>query len=132
MLELAQVIALAETRRDEASRSTPAPTELSEAERRASMELLQAPDLLGQLASGLAAQGVVGEETNLLLAALATVSRLCERPFGVAIQSSSAAGKSTLADAVCALVPEEDLVSLSALSAQALDGGHAILPIGGH
>ncbi|MDQ1628288.1 MAG: hypothetical protein QOI54_2032 [Actinomycetota bacterium] len=36
------------------------------------------------------------------------------------IQSSSAAGKSTLADAVCALVPEEDLASFSALPGQAL------------
>lgn len=36
------------------------------------------------------------------------------------MQSSTAAGKSTLADAVAAFVPEEDLVSLSALTAQAL------------
>jgi len=63
---------------------------------------------------------VVGEQTNLVVAYLATVSRKAERPFGVVVQSSSAAGKSTLADAVAALVPEEDLVSLSALTAQSL------------
>jgi len=68
----------------------------------------------------LALTGVVGEETNLLFAYLATVSRKAERPFGVVVQSSSAAGKSTVADAVAAFVPEEDLVSLSALTGQAL------------
>ena len=61
----------------------------------------------------------MGEETNLLFAYLATVSRKAERPFGVVVQSSSAAGKSTVADAVAAFVPEEDLVSLSALTGQA-------------
>jgi DNA primase len=68
----------------------------------------------------LALLGVVGEQTNLVVAYLATVSRKAERPFGVVVQSSSAAGKSTLADAVAAFVPEEDLVSLSALTAQSL------------
>jgi energy-coupling factor transporter ATP-binding protein EcfA2 len=68
----------------------------------------------------LASLGVVGEQTNLVVAYLATVSRKAERPFGVVVQSSSAAGKSTLADAVAAFVPEEDLVSLSALTAQSL------------
>jgi uncharacterized protein YPO0396 len=48
---------------------------------------------------------VVGEETNLLVCYLATLSRKCERPFGVLAQSSSAGGKSTLVDAVTALVP---------------------------
>jgi len=79
--------------------------------------------------------GVVGEETNLLICYLATVSRLSDRPFGVLVQSSSAAGKSTLAEAACSLVPDEDLVSLSALTTQALyylDGGqlaHKVLSV---
>ena len=72
------------------------------------------------MGADLALTGVVGEETNLLFAYLATVSRKAERPFGVVVQSSSAAGKSTVADAVAAFVPEEDLVSLSALTGQAL------------
>jgi hypothetical protein len=51
------------------------------------------------------------------------------------VQSSSAAGKSTLAEAACSLVPDEDLVSLSALTTQALyylDGGqlsHKVLAV---
>ena len=72
------------------------------------------------MTSDLGRLGIVGEETNLALCYLATISRLCERPFGVVVQSSSAGGKSTLTEAVCSLVPEEDLVALSAITAQAL------------
>ena len=84
------------------------------------MELLASPDLIGRVSADLASLGVVGEGTNLVVAYLATVSRKAERPFGVVVQSSSAAGKSTVADAVASFVPEEDLVSLSALTGQAL------------
>ncbi len=118
--ELALVVVSAETQRDQAGAAVSEPVLLEDAEREEAMALLCSSDLLAQVHLGLCAQGVVGEETNLLLCYLATISRLCERPFGVVVQSSSAAGKSTLADAVCALVPEEDLVSLSALTGQAL------------
>ena len=46
--------------------------------------------------------GVVGEETNLLVAYLATISRISEHPFGVVVQSSSAAGKSPPSPTPCA------------------------------
>lgn len=119
--ELAEVIALAERRRDEASAAkTAPPPAMTDVERAEAMELLSAPDLLERLGADLAALGVVGEQTNLLVCYLATISRLCERPFGVLVQASSAAGKSTLTDAVCSLVPPEDLVALSAITSQAL------------
>jgi energy-coupling factor transporter ATP-binding protein EcfA2 len=51
---------------------------------------------------------------------LTALSRKCVRPLGVLIQSPSAGGKSTLVEAVAALVPPEDLVSLSAITSQAL------------
>jgi len=60
---------------------------------------------------------------------------MAERPFGVVVQSSTAAGKSTLADAVCQLVPEEDLASYSAVTGQALyyvgaaDLAHKVLAV---
>jgi DNA primase len=53
----------------------------------------------------------------------------------VVVQSSSAAGKSTLADAICALVPEEDLAAYSAVTGQALyyvgaaDLAHKVLAV---
>jgi hypothetical protein len=134
--ELAEVIGMAEQRRDMASiKVTPAAPTMSEQERADAMAWLTDPDLLDHLSADLAALGVVGEQTNLLVAYLATISRLCERPFGVLVQSSSAAGKSTLSDAVCSLVPSEDLVSLSAITSQALyylgggDLAHKVLAV---
>jgi hypothetical protein len=108
---------------------------MTEDERAEAMELLSAPDLADQVVNDLGALGVVGEETNLLVGYLATISRKAERPFGVVVQSSSAAGKSTLADAICALVPEEDLASYSAVTGQALyyvgaaDLAHKVLAV---
>jgi hypothetical protein len=134
--ELAEVIGMAEQRRDTASiKVTPVAPTMSEHERSDAMGWLTDPKLLDRLSADLAALGVVGEQTNLLVAYLATISRLCERPFGVLVQSSSAAGKSTLSDAVCSLVPSEDLVSLSAITSQALyylgggDLSHKVLAV---
>ena len=108
---------------------------MSEEERDDALELLRDRDLTARVIADLNSLGVVGEETNLLVAYLATISRISEHPFGVVVQSSSAAGKSTLADAVCQLVPEEDLASYSALTGQALyylgsgDLSHKVLAV---
>ena len=64
--------------------------------------------------------GVVGEETNKLVGYLAAVSRKMEEPLAVVIQSSSAAGKSSLMDAVMGFVPEEEKVAYSAMTGQSL------------
>jgi hypothetical protein len=48
------------------------------------------------------------------------VSRKLEAPLGVVLQSSSAAGKSSLMDAVLRFVPEEEQVSYSAMTGQSL------------
>lgn len=118
--ELAEVLFATEAA--VAARDAAAPvTTMTDAQRVEAMELLADPDLAECVIEDLGALGVVGEETNLLVAYLATISRKAERPFGVVVQSSTAAGKSTLADAVCQLVPEEDLASYSAVTGQALD-----------
>ncbi|MCL0148984.1 DNA primase, partial [Klebsiella pneumoniae] len=67
-----------------------------------------------------AAIGIVGEETNTLVGYLAAVSRQLDRPLAVIIQSSSAAGKSSLMDAVLSLVPSEAQVRYSAMTGQSL------------
>ena len=116
--ELSQVLPVAEETRD-----TPLEVpnvEMTSEERAETLRWLSDPDLATRLRRDLGALGVVGEETNLLVCYLATVSRKCERPFGVLVQSSSAGGKSTVVDAVTALVPDEDLVTLSAMTSQAL------------
>jgi len=120
-LELAEVVHAAEQHRDEATApSVASEVDMTDAEREEATAWLSAPDLLDRLGDDLGAMGVVGERTNLVVCYLATVSRLCERPFGVLVQSSSSAGKSTVTEAVCSLVPDEDLVSLSAITSQAL------------
>ena len=64
--------------------------------------------------------GVVGEETNKLVSYLAVTSRLLEAPLAILVQSSSAAGKSALMEAVLALLPEEQRVQYSAMTGQSL------------
>jgi DNA primase catalytic core len=93
---------------------------LSEAEEADALALLKSPDLLDRILADFAACGVVGEETNKLVGYLAAVSRQLDRPLAVIIQSSSAAGKSSLMDAVLALMPEEACVRYSAMTGQSL------------
>ena len=93
---------------------------LTDAEQAEALALLKAPDLLDRILADFAACGVVGEETNKLVGYLAAVSRQLDRPLAVIIQSSSAAGKSSLMDAVLALMPEEACVRYSAMTGQSL------------
>jgi hypothetical protein len=93
---------------------------LTETEHAEALELLKSPDLMARILRDFEALGVVGEESNKLTGYLAAVSRLLDRPLALLIQSASAAGKSSLMDAVLDLIPEEDLVRYSAMSGQSL------------
>ena len=97
-----------------------AAVKMEEAERTAAIEFLRSGDLLDRILVDLEACGLVGERTNKLVAYLAAVSRKLDRPLAVLVQSSSAAGKSALMEAVIALVPEEDRVKYSAMTGQSL------------
>jgi DNA primase catalytic core len=97
----------------------PAP-QMDEAEQQAALALLKSPDLTARILADFAACGLVGEETNKLVGYLAAVSRKLDKPLGVVIQSSSAAGKSSLMDAVLSFVPEEEKVKYSAMTGQSL------------
>jgi DNA primase len=89
-------------------------------EQAAAMELLRAPDLLDRILGDFALCGVVGEETNKLAGYIAAVSRHLDGPLAVIVQSSSAAGKSSLMDAILAFVPPEHRVEYSAMTGQSL------------
>ena len=93
---------------------------LAPAARDAALELLRAPNLLERIAGAFDTAGIVGEATNKLAAYLACISRLMDKPLGVIIQSTSAAGKSTLMDAVLAFFPSESRVKYSAMTGQSL------------
>uniref|UniRef100_UPI00111BE0D0 CHC2 zinc finger domain-containing protein n=1 Tax=Xenorhabdus vietnamensis TaxID=351656 RepID=UPI00111BE0D0 len=101
---LGQVLLAAEQWLQQAANPAAAAPELNEAEREAALALLQDPALVGRITADLAACGVVGESTNLLAGYLAAVSRKLPKPLAVLIQSSSAAGKSSLMDAVLNLI----------------------------
>lgn len=93
---------------------------LSDEEQSAALELLKDPSLLIRILEDFNRAGVVGEETNKLVGYLAGVSRKLDKPLAVIIQSTSAAGKSALMDAVLAMMPEEEKVQYSAMTGQSL------------
>jgi len=94
--------------------------QMDETEAQAALALLKSPQLIERILADYAACGLVGEETNKLVGYLAAVSRKLDKPLGVVIQSSSAAGKSSLMDAVLAFVPDEEKVKYSAMTGQSL------------
>jgi DNA primase catalytic core len=94
--------------------------ELNESEQQAALALLKDAKLLDRILADFHACGVVGEETNKLVGYLATVSRKLDKPLAVIVQSTSAAGKSSLMDACLAFVPEEERIQYSAMTGQAL------------
>jgi len=108
------------TQNREARGTTPSAPVLSADDEAQALDLLRAPDLMRRVVDDLHALGVVGEDMNLMAAYLAAVSRKLDAPLAVLIQSSSAAGKSSLMDAVLQLIPEEDRIRYSAMTGQSL------------
>jgi DNA primase catalytic core len=93
---------------------------ISNEDREAALDLLRDKNLPERILADFKLAGVVGEETNKLVGYLAGVSRKLDRPLAVVIQSSSAAGKSSLMDAVLAFMPEDERVQYSAMTGQSL------------
>jgi DNA primase catalytic core len=93
---------------------------IDEKDRHEALELLRDPHLLDRILVDFERCGVVGEATNTLVGYLAAVSRKLDEPLAVIVQSSSAAGKSALMEAILAFVPEEERVHYSAMTGQSL------------
>jgi DNA primase catalytic core len=108
---------------------------MADAEQSSAMALLRDPNLVQRILGDFGACGVVGEETNKLMGYVAAVSRKLEQPLAIVVQSSSAAGKSALMEAVLSFMPEEERVQYSAMTGQSLfymgetDLKHKILAI---
>jgi DNA primase catalytic core len=111
-----------------------APT-LTPSQQSAAEALLRDSRLVERIVADVSAVGVVGEDANALVGYLACVSRKLEKPLAILIQSTSAAGKSTLMDALLSLMPEAERVHYSAMTGQSLfylgegDLRHTILAI---
>jgi DNA primase catalytic core len=93
---------------------------ISDEDRAAAMELLEDPRLLDRILKDFERCGVVGEETNKQVGYLAAISRSLKTPLAVMVQSSSAAGKSSLMEAILAFVPQEQCIEYSAMTGQSL------------
>ena len=120
--DLGSILLELERRQEEAEAqgAAPARPELSDEERAEALALLRDPKLLDRVLNDFERVGVVGERTNKLIGYLAATSRKLDEPLAVVIQSSSAAGKSSLMEAVLSLLPEEDRVQYSAMTGQSL------------
>ncbi len=94
--------------------------EVPDREREEALRLLRAPDLLDRILADFERTGFVGERTALTVGYLGTISRLLDEPLGLLIVSRSGAGKSSLEDALCDFVSEEDLAKYTRLTGQAL------------
>lgn len=117
--DLDQLVVKLEALRMEAQKPTKQPM-MTEAEKKAALEFLRNPNLIERILRDFEQCGVVGEKTNKLIGYLAAVSRKLEQPLGVIIQSSSAAGKSSLMEAILAFIPPEEQVKYSAMTGQSL------------
>jgi hypothetical protein len=98
----------------------PAVPKMTAADEAEALALLKAPDLLARIVADFDACGLVGEGTNKLVGYLAATSRKLGGPLAIVVQSSSAAGKSSLMDAVLAFMPEEERIKYSAMTGQSL------------
>ncbi len=140
--DLAKLLRAVELRQDElirarqsASTAASSAPELTPEQHDTAMAFLRDPRLIDRIVADVATLGVVGEDSNALVGYLACVSRKLDKPLAVLIQSTSAAGKSTLMDALLSLMPEEQRVHYSAMTGQSLfylgegDLKHKILAI---
>ena len=105
---------------DEEISGSDKPIEPSVKEKTAAIAFLKQPDLLDAIQSDLTTLGVAGEDLNKMLCYLAVTSRKLDDPLSLLIQSRSAAGKSTLQNAILDLVPDEDKVVYTRMTDQAL------------
>jgi len=123
--EVGQLMLKLERLRDDALMQTLEPQQesaetMTEEERAEALRLLRDPRLVERIVEDFSRCGVVGEETNKLMGYLGTVSRFLDKPLAILMQSSSAAGKSSLMEAVLSFVPEEHRTQYSAMTGQSL------------
>lgn len=93
---------------------------LTEARQQAAITYLKTPDLLTRTNADLGRSGIVGEEVNRLILWLAFTSRLRQRPLHVICLGASGTGKTYLQERVSELIPDEDKLSITMLSENAL------------
>lgn len=103
-----------------ATAATSEPEKMTANDRDDALAMLRDPQLLARIREDFAAIGCVGEEGSMLVGFLATLSRKLPEPMSVLFCARSGAGKSTMQDRLCELVPSEDLIKYTRITGQAL------------
>ncbi len=93
--------------------------ELSASERRSATDFLKRKDLLLKTNELIGKSGVIGEQTNRLLMYLIFTSRKTNNPLHCISLGSSGVGKTHLQSKVGELMPQEDKIEMTVLSANA-------------
>lgn len=93
--------------------------ELSAAEEKEAIKFLKRKDLLSKTNELIGKSGVIGEINNRLLMYLIFTSRKTSNPLHCISLGSSGVGKTHLQSKVAELIPEEDKVEITVLSANA-------------
>jgi energy-coupling factor transporter ATP-binding protein EcfA2 len=121
LLELIERLEAARLRMSPAGSSSKAPeTPMTAQEREATLAYLKAPNLLERIVDDFRACGLIGERSSVLVSYLAAISRKLAKPLSLLIVARTGAGKSSLQDALCSLVPPEEVVRVTRLTGQAL------------
>ncbi|MBB3056758.1 hypothetical protein [Mucilaginibacter gotjawali] len=97
----------------------PEKKQLTEAERKAAIQYLKSANLLERTKQAIGQSGIVGEETNALIAYLVYTSRTRETPLHLLCLGASGTGKTWLQEKVGELIPEEDKLEITTLSLNA-------------
>ena len=103
----------------EAQASKPYSKELTAQEEKLAIRFLKRKDLLSKTNELIGKSGVIGEETNRLLMYLIFTSRKTNNPLHCISLGSSGVGKTHLQSKVAELIPEEEKVEITVLSANA-------------
>ena len=94
--------------------------ELTDHQKQIGLKFLKNPNLIDEIDNDLTRLGYVRERKNKILLYLIMTSRLTVSPLSGIIISRSSAGKSVILDLIERLCPEEELVSISDLSSNAM------------
>lgn len=93
---------------------------LTQEEQQVARVYLSAPNLIERTKEDIGKAGVIGEEMNRLLMYLIFTSRKRENPLHIISLGSSGIGKTHLQEKVSALIPDEDKMESTSLTASAI------------
>jgi hypothetical protein len=107
------------TRLEEMKPKQPEKRKLSEIERKQAIAFLKSANLLHRTKEAIAQSGLIGEETNSMIAYLVYTSRKRHVPLHLMCLGASGTGKTWLQEKVSQLMPEEDKLEITTLSTNA-------------